>query len=148
MSAATQAWRLGFQLPTRTLAPITRTDVVRYQGASGDLNPIHHDEMFARAAGFSAPVVVGMLPAGMLHAWLASQLGPDNVQRIAMRWKEPVFPGDVLTFEAKVVKRYEEAGEVRVEIELLCTKQTGNAVVFGTATYLVPSPRDVLGSPP
>jgi hypothetical protein len=47
-----------------------------------------------------------------------------------------------------VVKRYEVAGEVRVEIELLCTKQTGNAVVFGTATYLVPSPRDVLGSPP
>jgi hypothetical protein len=45
----------------------------------------------------------------------------------------------VLTFEAKVVKRYEEAGEVRVELELLCTKQTGNAVVFGTAIYLVPS---------
>ena len=146
MSAATPAWQLGFQLPKRTLAPITRTDVVRYQGASGDFNPIHHDELFARAAGFSAPVVVGMLPAGMLHAWLASELGPNNVRRVAMRWKEPVFPGDVLSFEAKVVKRYKAADEVHVELELLCTKQTGNAVVFGTATYLVPRPHAVLGS--
>jgi hypothetical protein len=83
-----------------------------------------------------------LAPAGA-----SRRLGPDNVRRVAMRWKEPVFPGDVVSFEAKVVKRYHEAGEVRVELELLCTKQTGNAVVFGTATYLVPDAASVLGSP-
>ena len=38
------------------VGPLTRTDFVRYQGASGDMNPLHHDEIFARAAGYDAPV--------------------------------------------------------------------------------------------
>jgi acyl dehydratase len=54
--------------PPKTLGPITRTDVVRYQGASGDLNPVHHDELFASGAGFPAPLVVGMYPAGAMFA--------------------------------------------------------------------------------
>ena len=49
------------QGPTpRELGSLTRTDFVRYQGASGDMNPIHHDEPFARAAGYPAPLAVGM----------------------------------------------------------------------------------------
>src|SRR5262249_50099258 len=53
------------------IGPLTRTDFVRYQGASGDMNPLHHDEEFARAAGFSAPLAVGMFGAGALNAWAA-----------------------------------------------------------------------------
>ena len=69
------------------LGPLTRTDFVRYQGASGDMNPIHHDETFARAAGYQAPLGVGMLPAGALAAWAAGWLGPENVRRVKVRWK-------------------------------------------------------------
>ena len=58
----------GQELEPTVFGPITRTDVVRYQGASGDMNPIHHDEPFARAAGYSAPLVVGMFQAGLLCA--------------------------------------------------------------------------------
>jgi acyl dehydratase len=42
----------GDALPQRVFGPITRTDIVRYQGASGDFNPIHHDDDFAKSAGF------------------------------------------------------------------------------------------------
>jgi hypothetical protein len=67
------------------IGPITRTDSVRYQGASGDMNPIHHDDELARSAGFSAPVTVGTFHAGVMHAWLAAWLGPENVRRVSMR---------------------------------------------------------------
>ena len=52
--------------PGLHLGPISRTDIVRYQGASGDFQPIHHDEPFAKEAGYEAPLVVGMYPAAVL----------------------------------------------------------------------------------
>jgi acyl dehydratase len=128
----------GTSLAARTIGPITRTDIVRYQGASGDMNPIHHDEEFARAAGFPAPVAVGMLQAGALHAWAAEWLGAENVRRVTMRWKDTVFPGDVLTLEATVSRKYEESGERRVDLDLVATKQTGAIAVTGSASYVVP----------
>ncbi len=72
-----------------TFGPLTRTDFVRYQGASGDMNPVHHDEPFATAAGFPAPLAVGMYAAGVMNAYGTRWLGPDNVRRTRMRWKKP-----------------------------------------------------------
>lgn len=124
------------------IGPITRTDSVRYQGASGDMNPIHHDDPFAQASGFSAPITVGMFQAGVMHAWLAGWLGPSNVRRVTTRFREPVFPGDVLTFSAKITKRYEAEGERRVEVELSCAKQSGAVAVTGSAVYVVPNSKE------
>ena len=137
MNVRWQDLREGLGPEPLEIGPVTRTDSVRYQGASGDMNPIHHDDEFARASGFSAPVTVGMFHAGVMHAWLASWLGPDNVRRASMRWKEPVFPGDVLTFSAAISKKYEVDGERRVDVDLTCTKQTGAIAVTGAATYVV-----------
>jgi acyl dehydratase len=120
------------------LGPITRTDFVRYQGASGDMNPVHHDEEFARAAGYHAPLAVGMFQAGVLAAWAAEWLGPENVRLVRVRWKEAVWPGDVLTFDAAVMRKLEEAGERRVEVSLRCTRQTGGVAVEGSTVFVVP----------
>jgi len=122
----------------RTLAPLTRTDFVRYQGASGDMNPIHHDETFARDAGFPGPVSVGMFQAGVLHAWVAAWLGPENVRRVGIRWQEPLFAGDVLTLSASVEKKYDRDGERRVDVRVTATKSDGKTAVTGQATYVVP----------
>ena len=120
------------------VGPITRTDFVRYQGASGDMNPIHHDEPFAQAAGYPAPLAVGMFQAGVLSAWATAWLGAENVRRYKVRWKEQCWPGDVLTFSGRVAKRYEENGERRVDLDLVCTRQTGGVAVQGWATFVVP----------
>jgi acyl dehydratase len=152
--------------PPRTIGPITRTDVVRYQGASGDMNPIHHDEPFALAAGHPAPLVVGMFQAGVLAAWAVDWLGAENVRSFKVRWKEPVWPGDVLTFSGKIARVFEEASESgterseihrlgkgceailcenlsekRAALELLCTRQTGGVAVQGWATFVLPHDR-------
>lgn len=123
------------ELEPETLGPITRTDIVRYQGASGDMNPIHHDEPFAHEAGYPAPLVVGMFHAGALCAWAARRFGPENVRRARMRWKEQVWPGDVLTFSGHVTRRYQEGGEPRLDVELTCTRQTGGTAVQAWMTF-------------
>jgi acyl dehydratase len=124
--------------PPRVVGPLTRTDFVRYQGASGDMNPIHHDEEFAKKAGYPAPLAVGMFQAGVLNAWATDWLGPDNVRRTRIRWKEQVWPGDVLTFTGKIVKKYEEDGIGKVDLELVCTRQTGGVAVQAWMTFVVP----------
>jgi acyl dehydratase len=128
----------GQTLPARELGPVTRTDIVRYQGASGDLNPIHHDEPFAKAAGYPAPLVVGMLHAGALCAWAAELFGPANVRHVRMRWREQVWPGDVLAFSGAVVRKHERDGERRVELELTCTRHGGGVAAEAWASFVVP----------
>ena len=124
--------------PPRVVGPVTRTDFVRYQGASGDMNPIHHDEEFAKKAGYPAPLAVGMFQAGVLSSWATAWLGAENVRRYKVRWKEQCWPGDVLTFSGRVARRYEENGERKVDLDLVCTRQNGGIAVQGWATFVVP----------
>lgn len=128
----------GQSAQERVLGPLTRTDFVRYQGASGDMNPIHHDEPFARAAGYPAPLGVGMLPAGALCAWASDWLGPENLRRSRVRWKEQVWPGDVLRLSGRIARKYVEGGEQKVDLELVAKRQDDAVCVQGWATFVVP----------
>lgn len=125
-----------------TVGPVTRTDFVRYQGASGDMNPIHHDETFARDAGFESPFSVGMFQAGLVGTYATDWLGAENVRSFRIRFLEQVWPGDTLTTTAKVLKEYrvgdESDGEERVDLELDCARQTGGVAVRVWATFVVP----------
>ena len=121
----------------RTLPPMTRTDFVRYQGASGDMNPVHHDEAFATTAGFPAPLAVGMYAAGALCAWASDHVGPERVRRSRIRWKKPCFPGTVLTFDGIVGEASEVNGESRVTVELTATDQDGDVAVMAWVDFVV-----------
>jgi acyl dehydratase len=127
----------GAGAPALTVGPLTRTDFVRYQGASGDMNPVHHDEVFARAAGYEAPLGVGMFHAGVMATWATDWLGPEHVRAFKVRWKEPVWPGDVLRIEGRVTRKYEQGAERRVDLEMVCTRQGGGVAVQGWATFVV-----------
>ena len=70
----------------REYGPLTRTDFVRYQGASGDFNPIHHDEEFAKAAGYPTVFSVGMLQAGILAGFATDCL--ETLEEIAMECRD------------------------------------------------------------
>ena len=56
----------GDALPEIRVDKLTRTDFVRYAGASGDFNPIHHDQTFAEASGNPTVFAMGMLNASIL----------------------------------------------------------------------------------
>ena len=123
----------------RQYGPLTKTDLVRYQGASGDFNPIHHDDDFAKSAGFPSVFSVGMLQAGILAGYVTDWLGAANVRRFSVQFREQLWPGDTLVCSAKVSRRYEDHGERKVDLELLCMRvETGGTAIKGEATFVVP----------
>jgi acyl dehydratase len=137
MTATWEDLTEGTERPAADFGPLTRTDFVRYQGASGDMNPIHHDEEFAKGAGFPTVFSVGMLQAGILASYATDWLGAENVRHFDVQFREQVWPDDVLTCSAKVSKRYEENDERRVDLDLVVTRQTGGTAIKGSATFAV-----------
>lgn len=89
--------------PARRVGPLTRTDFVRYAGAGGDFNPIHHDETFARAAGYPSVFGHGLLTAGVLGGYAAAWLGRRNLRGLSVRYVDQVWPGDVLVLGGEVL---------------------------------------------
>ncbi len=124
--------------PPFAVGPITRTDIVRYAGAAGDFNPIHHDEPFALSAGLPSVMAHGMLSAGILASFVTRWFGAGAVRRYKVRFRERVWPGDVLQAEGRVLRVFESADERRAELELTLRRQDGQPVVTGTAEVACP----------
>lgn len=129
----------GAEAPAFTGRPLTRTDFVRYQGASGDLNPIHHDDRFAQAAGFPSVFAVGMLGAGIAAMRLTQWLGEENVRRFKVQFREQAWPDDLLTYRARVTGRREVDDERLVDLEFSVERQDGSIHLTGAATFAVPT---------
>ncbi|WP_430334987.1 MaoC/PaaZ C-terminal domain-containing protein [Rhodococcus sp. ACT016] len=119
-----------------TVGPVSRTDFVRYQGASGDMNPIHHDQTFAEAAGYPSPFSVGMFQAGLLATYACEWLGAENIRSYRVRFLEQVWPDDVLTCTGQILRQHEEDGVAKVDLELDCARQTGGLAVKAWATFV------------
>jgi acyl dehydratase len=118
-------------------APLTVTSSVRYQGASGDMNPIHHDSEFAEAAGYPKPFAVGMRQAGVLATYASEWLGVRNIRTFRVQFREQAWPGDVLTYTGRLVAKRQEDAQCLVDLELRCTRQTGGVHLLGWATFVV-----------
>jgi acyl dehydratase len=131
----------GAALPPFVVEKLTRTDLVRYAGASGDFNPIHHDEEFAKMAGNPTVFGHGMLTAGFLAKCLTDAVGVDNLRRYKVRFANRVWPGDRITCSGKVTKKYEADGERRIDGEVTAIRQTGETAITGTFTAALPSRR-------
>ena len=119
--------------PAFSHGPLSVTDLVRYAGASGDLNPLHHDEAYARAAGLPGVMAHGMLSAGLLASFVTRWFGAGSVRRYKVRFREQVFPGDSLTAEGRVTGESGSGTERRLTLELALKRQDGAVVVSGTA---------------
>ena len=104
----------------------TREQIAAYAEASGDHNPIHLDEDFARSVGLPGLIAHGMLEMGLL-ATVASEAagGPGHIRRLFVRFAGMVLPGDTVTFAA------EPAAEGRLELSAL--NQKGEAVLTKAA---------------
>jgi acyl dehydratase len=131
--------REGDPLAPVVVENLTRTDLVRYAGASGDFNPIHHDEEFARLAGNPTVFGHGMLTAGFVGRCVTDFVGIENLRRYRVRFATRVWPGDTITCTGKVTRRYEDQGETRIDGEVVATNQKGEVAVSGSFTAALPS---------
>jgi acyl dehydratase len=124
-------------LPPRRFGPITMTDIVRYQGASGDMNPMHHDDELARSAGYPAAFSVGMLSAGYLATACTDVYGTESVRRFRTRFRDLVWRGDSLTAHGSVRGHRDEEGEHLVLLDLALSTDAGGVAVEADAEFAV-----------
>jgi len=121
---------------------LTRTQIVQYAGASGDFNPIHHDELFAsKAAGYPSVFAHGMLTMGLTGRLLTDWLGDGVLREYGVRFVRQVWPGDTLTARGVVKQIRVDGAEGLVEIEIETRNQKGEPVVSGSAVAALPARR-------
>jgi acyl dehydratase len=118
---------------------LTRTDLVQYAGASGDFNPMHSDEAAAQAAGLPSVFGHGMFTMGILGKAITDYVGVGNLKRYQVRFTKQTWPGEKLTTNVTIAKKYDEDGEHRVDLECEVVNQDGEAKVSGVATAALPS---------
>lgn len=119
------------------VGPVTRTQIVRFAGAGGDFNPMHHDEPFAQAAGEPGVVAMGQLSAALLARLAAQWLGAVALRSLSVRFTAKVWPGDELELVGRVVEEIEVSGQACWRCELTASRGGGevaaSAVVVAAA---------------
>ncbi len=126
MSTPVTTFETGTELPAQTYT-VTRADLVRYAGASGDRNPIHWSDRVATSVGLPGVIAHGMytlaLAARALDTWAG---GPGRVRELGCKFTKPVVvPDDEHGVEVVVrgtVKNVTDEG-VQIALEVTCGDQ-------------------------
>ncbi|NMH99418.1 MaoC/PaaZ C-terminal domain-containing protein [Pseudonocardia acidicola] len=125
---------VGDSRETVVVENLSRTRIVQYAGASGDYNPLHTDEPFARdVAGYPGVFAHGMLTMGLTGRALTDWVGEDRLLDFGVRFTAQVWPGDTLTTTI-TVDAISEGAEPTATLSVVTTNQDGVTVVSGTAT--------------
>jgi acyl dehydratase len=133
-------WRAGETLSPRQVA-ITREQLVRYAGASGDYNPIHYDEERAREFGLPGVIAHGMLNMGLMAGTLLAAAPPGaRLERYGVRFRAMVRPGETVTIRATVKSVEESAGETRAVVDVALAVEENPPAVAGEAVLVWPAP--------
>jgi acyl dehydratase len=118
---------------------LTRTDLVRYAGASGDFNPMHHDEVQSQAAGQPSVFGHGMFSMGLLGSAITDYVGIGNLTHYKVRFSRQTWPDEKLTTKVVVVDKREEGGRHLIDLDVRLVNQEGEEKVVGEATAALPS---------
>jgi acyl dehydratase len=131
--------KVGDAPPPLVCGPLTRTQFVRYAGASHDFNPNHHDEVYAQANGNKTVFGMGMLAGGFCARLVTDWLGVSSLRRLRIRFASRFWPDDVLTCTAKVTGRRTDGGADLLDCEFEAVSQTGEVIIRGDATAVLPA---------
>ncbi|MCM3691223.1 MaoC/PaaZ C-terminal domain-containing protein [Neobacillus niacini] len=113
------------------LEPVSRLDLIKYAGASGDYNPIHTIDEAASEAGLSGIIAHGMWTMGNLSKLFSPFLEEGFVQDYTIRFARMVYLNDVITLKANLV---EKAGEV-FTFKVAAENQDGKVVISGVIKF-------------
>jgi len=132
------SYKVGQELPKLVKPPVTRTQLVMYSGASGDFNPIHTVDEYAKAAGLGGVIAHGMLTMAFLGQMLTDTIGDEGtLETFSVRFREMVRPGDVVTCEGRVVEVEQATDGERIHCDIQATTAPDTVVVSGSATFLL-----------
>ncbi len=122
---------VGDELPALAKAPVDRVQLSRYAGASGDFNPVHVDEVYARGIGMPSVYAPGMLVMGFLGQLVSDWARGAQLRKYGVRFIKMVWPGDTVVCKGRVTDRAGEEGRYYAELELWAENQKGELVMKG-----------------
>ena len=116
---------------------VSESDVYLFAGISGDLNPVHVDEEYAKQGMFKKRIAHGLLTASFISAVLGTKLpGPGAIYaKQDLKFLAPVYFGDTLTATCTVKEVIAE--KKRVVMDCAVSNQEGVKVLTGEATLVV-----------
>jgi 3-hydroxybutyryl-CoA dehydratase len=119
---------------------VSESDVYLYAGVTGDLNPAHINEEYARNTFFKTRIAHGMLVAGFISTVLGTRLpGPGTVfVKQELNFLAPVRIGDTITARAEVLELIPDKKQVILKVS--CTNQDGTVVLDGESLVSAPRP--------
>ncbi|MGH2850932.1 MAG: MaoC/PaaZ C-terminal domain-containing protein [Solirubrobacteraceae bacterium] len=119
------------ELPELRVTP-DRYVTARYAGASGDFNPIHLDDEFARSVGLSGRILHGLYTMALVARAQTEALGgPEHLKRLAVQFRGAAVPEEEITISSTVTER--EDGRLRVSAT---ARQLGKAIIRGASAEL------------
>lgn len=133
---------VGDTMPAYTSAPLTRTDLVRYAGASGDFNPLHHDNTFVKVFGMERVIAHGMLIMGIAGEGITTWIDRKNLRKFNVRFAGMTEPADfddlentkqraTITVTGKVIDKFEENGEKKIKCEIVAKDALNSTKLLG-----------------
>jgi acyl dehydratase len=127
----------GDEAPVRSLL-LSRTDLVVYAGASGDFNPMHHDEIKATAAGQSSVFGHGMLSMGFLGSAITDRFGEGSIRRFRVRFVRQTWPDEDLRTRIVVTAKRVDGHDHLIDLDVGVHNEQGEEKVVGQATVVLP----------
>ncbi|MCM3180451.1 MaoC/PaaZ C-terminal domain-containing protein [Cytobacillus horneckiae] len=125
----------GYEFPVLKKEPITRVQLVRFAGASGDFHPLHLVEEVAEKAGMKI-LAHGMLVMGMLSHGVTSWVSRKNIKKLQVRFSKMTFPGETIQIVGKVLEK--KANNI-VLCEVQAKNIEGEVKVAGVFEATLPS---------
>lgn len=122
---------IGDSLHSIELAPVTRLDLIKYAGASGDFNPIHTIDEEAKNAGLPGIIAHGMWTMGNLAKLFSNLYEIGFIEEYKIRFKGMVFLNDVITLQADLK---EKKGN-RYFFNVAATNQSGKEAISGEVIF-------------
>ncbi len=123
--------RAGDTLNDIVLSPVSRLDLIKYAGASGDYNPIHTIDDEAKKAGLPGIIAHGMWTMGNLAKLFTPYHEEGFLQDYSIRFKGMVFLNDVITLRAELM----EKNDKQLKFNVAALNQDGREVLVGTAVF-------------
>ena len=131
--------KIGDAIPPLTKGPIAKLQHVMYAGASGDFNPLHTDDDFAKAVGMKDGVIAhGMLIMGFVGQAITSWVPKKYLRKFGVRFAGMTKPGNTITISGSVTDKRVENGENIITCSVVAKDEAGDVKVTGSFSAALP----------